>query len=231
MTLPSLHHLKPKQEYRGLTPNDLEKLEQYKNILCEFYDSMFNVRIGAVVMNCNPFTLGHRYLIEQALLQCDHLMIFLVQEDKSIFPFDDRLKLVDEGVADIKNVTVIPSGNFIISSLTFSEYFNKSELQDHIIDSSLDLTLFAREIAPCLNISVRFAGEEPFDNVTRQYNEAMRSILPQYGIEFVEIPRKELGGIAISASCVRKLLEEKDFDKLYSMVPATTLEYLLKRFM
>ena len=222
---------KLKQKYAGLNNSDLDKLEKYKNILYEFYDSMFYIRIGAIVMNCNPFTLGHRYLIEQALLQCDHLIIFLVQEDKSIFSFNDRLKLVDEGTSDLKNVTVIPCGNFIISSLTFSEYFNKAELQDRIIDSSLDLTLFACEIAPCLNISVRFAGEEPFDNVTRQYNDAMRAVLPQYGIEFIEIPRRESGGIAISASRVRKLIEEKDFDVLPSLVPATTFEYLKKRFM
>lgn len=222
--------MKPMQEYRGLSSSHLEQLEQYKNILCEFYHSMVYIRIGAVVMNCNPFTLGHRYLIEQALLQCDHLMIFLVQEDKSIFPFEDRIKLVDEGIKDIKNATVIPSGEFIISSLTFSEYFNKSELQDRIIDSSLDLTIFGREIAPCLNISVRFAGEEPFDKVTRQYNEAMRALLPQYGIEFVQIPRKEMNNIPISASYVRKLLEDERFDELSSMLPATTLEYLLQRF-
>ena len=229
--LSALHQSKPKKEYPGLNSSELKKLEQFKNILCEFYNSMFNPRIGSIVMNCNPFTMGHRYLIEQALLQCDHLMIFIVQEDKSIFSFNDRLKLVDEGTSDLKNVTVIPSGNFIISSLTFSEYFNKSELQDRIIDSSLDLTLFACEIAPCLNISVRFAGEEPFDNVTRQYNEAMRAILPQHGIEFVEISRKEFGGTAISASRVRKLIEEKNFNELTSLVPVTTLEYLIKRFM
>jgi len=31
------------------------------------------------------------------------------------------------------------------------------------IDSSRDVMLFARKIAPALNISVRFVGEEPFD--------------------------------------------------------------------
>ena len=223
-------HPQPEQKYNGLDSKNMAKLEKYKNILREYYNSMFGIKIGCVVMNCNPFTLGHRYLIEQALLKCDYLMVFIVQEDKSIFPFKDRIKLADEGVADLKNVTVIPSGNFIISSLTFSEYFNKSNLQEHTINPSLDLTIFAREIAPCLHITTRFAGDEPFDNVTRQYNEAMRAMLPQYGIEFVEIPRKKSGETAISASRVRELLKDKNFDEISSLVPETTLKYLLERF-
>lgn len=179
-------------------------------------------------MNCNPFTLGHRYLVEKALEHCDHLIIFVVQEDQSQVPFEDRLNLVDEGTADLKHVTVIPSGRFVLSSLTFSEYFNKAELQDRTVDTSLDVTVFAREIAPCLHIKKRFVGEEPFDTVTRQYNETMRQILPAYGIELVEIPRAEQHGEAISASRVRRLLKERNFDAIKPLVPESTLRYLLK---
>ena len=217
-------------DYPGLDSNMRKELEEYKKILVEFYDSMFGMTIGSVVVNCNPFTLGHRHLIEHAASQVDHLMIIVVQENRSVFPFEDRLKLVDEGVTDLKNVTVIPGGKFIISSLTFSDYFNKSEIQDRVIDSSLDVTLFAKEIAPCLNISVRFVGEEPFDNVTRQYNDTLRAILPQHGIQFVEIPRKETNGIAISASHVRKLLDDRNFDEISKIVPKTTFDYLMRRF-
>jgi cytidyltransferase-like protein len=213
----------------GLNSDARKALAEYKKILTDFYNSMFGITIGAVVMNCNPFTMGHRYLIEQAAAQVDHLIIFVVQEDKSVFPFDERLRLVDEGVSDLKNVTVIPSGRFIISSLTFSGYFNKAETQDRAVDSSLDVALFAREIAPCLNISARFAGEEPFDAVTRRYNDTMRAVLPQYGIRFIEIPRKEIAGEAISASRVRKLLETRDFAEIAKIVPRATLEYLMRR--
>lgn len=206
------------------------ELTEYKQILLNFYDEMFSVKMGAVVMNCNPFTLGHRYLIEQALSQCDYLAVFVVQEDQSIFPFEDRISLVDACTSDLKNVVVIPSGRFIISSLTFSEYFNKSEMQDRVVDSSMDVTLFAREIAPCLHITKRFAGEEPFDTVTRQYNDTMKRILPEYGIEFVEIPRKESNGEAISASHVRELLEKKDFDGIRPLVPEPTFDYLTEKF-
>lgn len=214
-----------------LSPEAAEQLFHYKNILTEFYNEMFpRPKIGAIVMNCNPFTLGHRYLIEHAVKQVSHLMIFVVQEDRSYFPFDDRMALVDAGTADLPNVTVIPSGQFIISSLTFTEYFNKSKLQERRIDPSLDVHLFGREIAPCLDIKVRFVGSEPYDTVTEQYNESMKAILPQYGIELIEIPRKQQNDQAISASRVRRLLEIKDFDAMAQLVPQTTLDYLIGNY-
>lgn len=207
-----------------------KELAEYKKALTDWYEQTLSFTIGSVVMNCNPFTLGHRFLIEEALKQCSFLIIFVVQEDKSRFPFEDRLRLVKDGVADLKNVAVLPSGKFVLSSLTFSEYFNKSELQDRTINTSLDVTVFAREIAPCLHITKRFAGEEPYDAVTRQYNETMRRILPEYGIEFVVIPRKtdtHGGEMAISASRVRELLEKRDFEAIKPLVPETTFQYLL----
>jgi [citrate (pro-3S)-lyase] ligase len=203
-----------------------KELKLYKQQLKDRYAQ----KIGAIVMNCNPFTLGHRYLIEYAALQVSHLYIFAVEEDKSIFPFKDRFELIKAGTADLPNVTVLPSGKFIISSLTFTEYFNKSEMQDRIIDPSNDVTIFADEIAPTLGITVRFAGEEPLDNVTRQYNDAMRRILPQRGIEFCVIPRKEENGTPISASRVRKLLGEKNFAEIATIVPKTTLAYLQEKY-
>lgn len=190
----------------------------------------YSPKMGSIVMNCNPFTLGHRYLIEYASQQVDKLYIFVVEEDKSVFPFADRFELVKKGTADLSNVVVIPSGRFIISSLTFQQYFEKGENQDVIVDAGSDIEIFAKSIAPSLNITVRFAGEEPLDNVTRQYNASMRSILPQYGIEFAEIPRKKQGDEAISASRVRKLLETKDFDTIAELVPETTLDYLIKKY-
>ena len=133
-------------------------------------------------MNCNPFTLGHQYLAEYAAARVAKLYIFVVEEDKSEFPFADRIELVKQGVKHISNVEVLPSGKFIISQQTFSGYFNKAGLQDVAVDSSEDVEIFGREIAPTLGITVRFAGEEPKDNVTRQYNETMKEILPRYEI-------------------------------------------------
>ena len=180
-------------------------------------------------MNCNPFTLGHQYLVEYAAAKVARLYIFVVEEDRSEFPFKDRIELVRQGVRHIPNVEVLPSGKFIISQQTFSGYFNKAELQDVAVDSSEDVEIFGKEIAPELGITIRFVGEEPTDNVTRQYNETMKRLLPRYGIEFHEIPRKTFGEEIISASKVREALHAGDFDKIKTLVPATTYEYLRGR--
>ena len=201
-----------------------EDLEAYKQTL-----RAKKLPVGALVMNCNPFTLGHQYLVEYAAAQVVKLYIFVVEEDKSEFPFADRIELVRQGVKHIPNVEVLPSGKFIISQQTFSGYFNKAELQDVTVDSSEDVEIFAKEIAPTLGITVRFAGEEPKDNVTRQYNETMKEILPRYGVEFREIPRKSFGDEPISASSVREALKTGDFDKIKNLVPETTFDYLRKR--
>lgn len=192
-------------------------------------------KIGAIVMNCNPFTLGHRYLIDQSLSKVDHLYIFVVEEDKSVFPFKDRIDLVKKGVSDLGDkVTVLPSGKWMISLLTFPEYFSKDSLQEAAIDPSKDVTLFGKYICPSLNITQRFAGEEPTDSVTRQYNNSMKSILPKYGIQFNEIPRKLYDNDnVISASKVRKIvkngsynLSDKQIIDLKQYVPDSTLDYL-----
>ena len=186
--------------------------------------------VGALVMNCNPFTLGHLHLVEYAAAQVAKLYIFVVEEDKSEFPFADRFELVRQGVKNFSNVEVLPSGQFIISQQTFSGYFNKAELQDVAVDSSEDVEIFATEIAPTLGITIRFAGEEPTDSVTRRYNETMRQILPLHGVDFCEIPRKTFDGEAISASNVRELLKRGDFDAIKNLVPETTFDYLRERY-
>lgn len=183
-------------------------------------------RTGAIVMNCNPFTLGHRYLIETACKQVDRLLIFVVEEDKSFFKFNDRIEMVRLGTADLEKVTVIPSGKYIASAQTLPGYFEKNDNPDVVFDAADDLDLFAEVIAEELHISVRFAGEEPIDNYTRQYNLAMSRTLPQHGIEFVEIPRKEYGGKVISASSVRKLMQEKRYDEIRGLVLPQVYEYL-----
>ena len=186
--------------------------------------------VGSIVMNCNPFTKGHRYLIEQAAKQVDKLVIFVVEEDKSDYPFKDRIDLVKQGTQDLDNVIVLPSGSFIISYLTFPEYFVKGQKQNDKIDPSKDVLTFAKYIAPTLGIKTRFVGEEPFDTVTRQYNESMNNILPTFGVKFVEIPRKTTDGKddVISASKVRKLLSENKWNELIRYVPKTTYDYLVK---
>ena len=210
---------------------DNPELIKYIDTLKPYYRGDNNSINGAIVMNCNPFTLGHRYLIEYASSRVDNLYIFVVEENRSYFPFEDRIELVRQGTSDIKNVIVLPSGNFIISATTFPGYFYKDDLKDVKIDCSNDITVFAEYIAPALNIRIRYAGEEPLDPITSQYNDGMTELLPKYGMEFRVIPRKKdsYGSGVISASRVRKLFEGGDIEALKQLVPPTTLDYLKKR--
>lgn len=214
------------------TFDDIEnaELDEYIRSIERLRKKNIDGKVGAIVMNCNPFTLGHRYLIESAAKQCALLYIFVVEENRSVFSFDDRISLVKKGVSDLKNVIVIPSGKFIISQTTFSAYFLKEEQKDEVIDPSEDVSIFAAKIAPALGISVRFAGDEPFDKITNQYNATMKRILPKYGIEFQVIKRKEEMGEPISASRVRHLLKEKNFEEIKRIVPVTTFDYLYERY-
>ena len=191
------------------------------------FDVIEHNNIGSIVMNCNPFTYGHRYLIEQALCIADFLIIFVVEEDKSIFSFDERFIMVCEGVEDLKNVMVVPGGPFILSQTTFPEYFIKAADEDLVENVENDIMLFAEKIAPNLNIKYRFVGEEPEDAVTNEYNSAMKRILPGYGIELVEVPRKNRDGRCISASLVRKCLEDNNMAELKKFVPESTMRMLL----
>jgi [citrate (pro-3S)-lyase] ligase len=181
---------------------------------------------GAVVMNCNPFTLGHRHLIETAAKDVDRLYVFVVSEDRSEFSFGDRMEMVRLGVAHVKNAVVLPSGKLIISTVTFPGYFDSRNKPSANVDTANDLTIFAEHIAPALGISVRFIGHEPFSRVTAQYNRDMKEILPRYGIEVREIQRLTSDGTFISASEVRRLLRDGESDGVARLVPESTLRFL-----
>jgi [citrate (pro-3S)-lyase] ligase len=216
-----------------MKPEEAAQLKAYTDLLDEFAAALKITNadpIGAIVMNCNPFTNGHRYLIETAAAKVKYLFVFAVQEDRSEFPFEERYELMQAATEDIENVYVLPSGQFIISSFTFEEYFNKKSLNTMAVNPSNDIRLFGGQIAPHLNIKTRFAGEEPLDPVTRQYNRQMEAILPQYGVSFEEIPRKEIDGEVISASRVRELLKTRDFEAIARLVPEVTLEYLKEKY-
>ncbi|MBE6565349.1 MAG: [citrate (pro-3S)-lyase] ligase [Ruminococcaceae bacterium] len=183
---------------------------------------------GAIVMNCNPFTKGHRYLIEYAASRCDWLNVFVVREDKSLFPFDVRYDLVKRGTADLPNVIVRDGGDYMISSSTFPSYFLKEYSSATRVHANLDVDIFGKFIAPALGISVRFAGEEPFDPVTLEYNKAMIEILPKYGLEKPQIiERLHSGHEVISAGRVRRHLAKGEMDRVRECVPDLTYEFLL----
>ena len=155
----------------------------------------------------------------------------VVSEDKSDFKFAERCELVKRGTEQFPNVEVLPSGKFFASMTTFSGYFNKESLQDVYVDSTDNAEMFAAEIAPSLGVTIKFDGEEPRDNVTRQYHDNLRTLLPRYGIEYCEIPRREINGEVISAKTVRAALKVGDFNKVKKLVPATTFDYLREKYL
>jgi len=183
-------------------------------------------RIGAAVMNCNPFTRGHRYLIETAAKACDHLYVFVLSEDKSEFSAHDRMEMVKLGTADLSNVTVLPTGPYLISSATFPTYFLKERDKAENIHCLLDIEIFCKYFVPKFGITDRFVGTEPLSPMTNMYNEALAAHLPEKGIRLTQIPRLEQTGTPISASAVRAYLSDNDSDSLQALVPQTTYEYL-----
>lgn len=203
-------------------------LKDYLSELSEFAKKPG--KSGCIVMNCNPFTLGHRYLIEYSAARVDKLIVFVVEEDKSYFSFKDRYALVKKNTEDLENVTIVRSGRFILSNETFSEYFEKESASDVQVDATKDLDIFGEFIAKPLDIKIRFVGQEPICQTTRQYNEQMQKVLTQYGMVVEEIARKEVGNGVISASRVRALLKEDGWDEIRTLVPEPTYDYLRNRF-
>lgn len=180
-------------------------------------------KIGAIVMNANPFTYGHQYLAETAAGECDHVYIFVLSEDKSEYSAADRMEMVKLGTAHLKNVTVLPTGPYLISEATFPKYFLKDRetaQREHYV---LDLSVFTRWFVPHFGITHRYAGTEPTCVVTAGYNAAMAELLPAGGVAFRQIKRRELEGAAVSASVVRG---QKDREILKKLVPESTIPYL-----
>lgn len=182
--------------------------------------------VGAAVMNCDPFTNGHRYLIETAAKDCDRLYVFVLSEDRGHFPAKDRLALVRAGTAHLDNVTVVETGPYLISAATFPTYFLPDRDQAGAAQCQLDLVIFTEQLAPALGITRRYVGTEPFSALTDDYNRNLAEQLPAHGIRLVQVPRMEQDGCAVSASRVRRLLREGNLAQIKELVPPTTYAYL-----
>lgn len=222
-------YTKPKNKYQFgslffypvAQTKDVLLMEDRRNGIRDFLMSLprpcRSGKIGAAVMNCNPFTLGHRYLIETAAKQCDHIYIFILSEDKSHFSAHDRIEMAKAGTADLENVTILPTGPYLISSATFPSYFlkDRDKAQAHC---DLDIAVFSQHYIPHFGITCRFVGTEPLSPLTEQYNQALRENLP---IPLIEIPRLEQSGSPVSASQVRSQLPN-----IKNLVPESTYTYL-----
>ena len=229
-TVKALEKIKEKsekyKEYNKECKEDSKKCKENTSYLNTSTPQHLNTTTpprGVVVMNCNPFTLGHRYLIEQAAKQVKRLYVMVVREDCSLFAYTERKAMVEQGVADIENVTVIDGSDYAISRATFPTYFLKRLDDAADTQMQLDLDLFRRHIAPALGATVRFVGTEPTDQLTRRYNQLMHEALK----DVREIDRLEKDGNAVSASRVRKAMEQGDMNTIRQLVPPTTLPYII----
>lgn len=203
--------------------------EKFERFIAELKNASFGISKGAavIVMNANPFTLGHLYILEESLKRFPHLYVLVVQEEHTVVPFEDRINLIKAGTKHLDNLTIIPSSEFVVSTVTLPEYFNKEREQLVTVDASRDIALFVEYVMPALNVSVRVAGEEPYCLVTREYNRQIKETFEKKGKIFIQIERKKENDVYISASKVRRALIENDFELIKNYVPETTYTYLL----
>ena len=182
---------------------------------------------AAIVMNANPFTLGHRYLVLQAAEMASTLYVIVVREDRSAFSYAERLAMIKAGCEGLDNVVVVEGSDYAISELTFPTYFLKQVTDATDTHITLDLDLFARHIAPALGVSTRYVGSEPIDALTARYNHLMQDQLPQHGITVKTIERFSLDGQPVSASRMRQSLNEGSLVNAAALVAKTTEPYLI----
>lgn len=216
------------KEYNNECKEDSKKCKENTSYLNTSTPHHLNTTMqptGCIVMNCNPFTLGHRYLVESASRMVEHLFVIVVREDRSAFSYQERKAMVTAGTADLKNVTVCDGSEYAISNTTFPTYFLKRLSDATDTQILLDLDLFRRHIAPALGAEVRFVGTEPTDELTRRYNELMMESLGKDHV--VQIPRLENGGVAVSASRVRRAMDSNSLKEAAQLVPPTTLPYII----
>lgn len=233
-----------------LMENGRGGLPEYKKYLASLARPGRN---GAIVMNANPFTKGHRYLVEQAASLVDNLYVIVVREDRSRFPYAERKAMIEAGCAGLDNVVVCEGSDYAISAATFPTYFLKKLDDATDTQIALDLDLFVNHIAKPLGVTVRFAGSEPEDALTRRYNELMAEILPgtsvavvrqahqpdpelvkgsalrqaRRPIDFVEIPRLEQKGKPLSATSLRRALDKGHLKEAMEYIPESSIPYLV----
>ena len=184
-------------------------------------------KAGAVVLNGNPFTLGHQYLLETAAARVERLFVFVVREEGSTFSFADRYRMAEAGTRPLPNVSLLDTSRYAVSAATFPSYFLRTTDDRARLQMEVDARLFGRHIAPAAGIACRFVGHEPYCGTTAAYNEVMSRVLPEYGIDLVEIERARDGpDTFVSATRVRAALAAGDMETVARLVPATTLAIL-----
>ncbi len=216
--------------------NDLIFMERNRHGFDEYIKNLSATKIddyniGAIVLNANPFTLGHRFLIDYAYRQSNHLHIFVVSEDESYFKTDDRYNMVKEAISDLKDVTLHKTDYYLVSSATFPSYFIQDDSSVTETHARLDARIFKYHIAKALDIDYRYVGSEPASFATNIYNLTMSKVFmtePKPGKPtLIEIPRKEKNGQVISASLIRKYINDGHVEKIKDLVPTSTYDYII----
>lgn len=226
------HHLATVPGTVTLLENTPRGLHAYVEDLAHL--RRYRDRVGAIVLNANPFTLGHQYLVQQAARDCDFLHVFVVAEESASFTFDERYRLVVAGVTELPerdHVAVHRGSAYMVSKATFPSYFLKESGLVDQAGTGLDLTIFRTWIAPALGITDRYVGSEPFCPVTRAYNADMHRWLEEEPmaappVRVHEIERRAVGGTAVSATEVRRRFAAQDLVGLAELVPSPTLMLL-----
>lgn len=219
------HEVGRAEPYAALLESGMGSIDSYYREIAVAADGLPPGKRACLVVNCNPFTLGHKAVIAKAAAENEGVIVLVVSEEGSVFPFDVRLRLVKEGLAEFHNILVVPGGKYIVSAATFPGYFTRED-ETVTAQTRLDATIFAQRIAPALAISSRYIGDEPYCPVTRAYNAALADILPQHGIEIRIMERIAIGGQPVSASRVRSLIREGKWDEIRPLVPDSTYRYL-----
>lgn len=181
-------------------------------------------KISAIVMNANPFTLGHRYLIEQAAKVSDSVYVFVVDQDASLFKTSERMQLIKAGTKDLKNVQVVSGGQYMVSFVTFPSYFIKSRADVATYQTQLDAKVYKR-VAKALHITKRLVGSEPYSPTTAIYNRSLQEVLPpEVSLEILD--RKAIAEDIISATKVRQAIKDSDLTTVQKYVPETTYQFI-----
>lgn len=178
---------------------------------------------ACVIINANPMTLGHLYLIEEASKENEEVLVFVVSEDLSSFPFEDRFSIIKKATKGLKNVTVLPTSAYLVSKITFPKYFLKEDYLIKDEQTLIDVLIYKEYYTKIFNIHLRYVGSEPLSYTTNKYNETMKTYLNK-NLKIIE--RKQKDDLPISASMVRKLIKTNKIDKIKDYVPKATYDYL-----
>lgn len=187
-----------------------------------------NKQVAAIVMNANPFTLGHRKLVQLASQENDLVYVFVVATDLSLFKTKERMQLVKSGTSDLKNVLVVSGGDYMVSQSTFPAYFLKSSADLITTQTDIDALVFKNFIAPQLAIKRRYLGTEPFSRTTNFYNQSLTNKLsPLVNVRIVN--RFQINGKVITATRVRQLIKEDNLTAISNFVPPQTMQFIYRQ--